>query len=295
MRLVRFGDKGRERPGVLIDDNEIADVSGLVGDLDARFWSEGGVELVSRELASGALGRAPRVAVDGIRLGAPVARPGKIVCVGQNYMDHIKEQNAPVPETPILFSKAVTALGGPFDEIVLPADESTTDWEVELAVVIGKRARRVAAADASAHVAGYVIMNDVTERRVQREEKQWHRGKSFDTFAPLGPWVATADEIPDPGTLDIALDLSLDVNGTRMQTGNTRTMIFTVPDIIAFASRGMTLMPGDILSTGTPPGVGAFRDPPIFLKDGDVVEAEVSGLGRQRLRAVNEKLPAGGE
>ncbi|MHC4250638.1 MAG: fumarylacetoacetate hydrolase family protein [Planctomycetota bacterium] len=285
MRLVRFGEKGRERPGILISDSEIADISALVGDLDARFWGEGGVEFVSREVASGALGALSRVAVDSVRLGAPVARPGKIVCVGQNYMDHIKEQNAPVPETPILFSKAVTALNGPFDEIALPADENTTDWEVELAVVIGKRARRVATGDAMEHVAGYVIMNDVTERRVQREEKQWHRGKSFDTFAPLGPWAATPDEIPNPQ----ALGLALDVNGTRMQTGNTRTMIFGVADLIAFVSRGMTLLPGDILSTGTPPGVGAFRDPPIFLKEGDVVEAEVTGLGRQRLRAVKER------
>jgi ureidoglycolate lyase/2,4-diketo-3-deoxy-L-fuconate hydrolase len=285
MRLVRFGEAGGERPGVLASDDEIIDISGLVGDLDSRFWGEGGVELVARELASGGLGRAPRVARADTRLGPPVARPGKIVCVGQNYMDHIKEQNAPVPETPILFGKAVTTLNGPHDEIVLPADEETTDWEVELAVVIGRRARRVTAESALEHVAGYAIMNDVTERRVQREERQWHRGKSFDTFAPLGPWVTTPDEVPDPQ----ALDLTLDVNGARMQTGNTRTMIFKVADLIAFVSRGMTLMPGDILSTGTPPGVGAFRDPPIFLQDGDVVEAEISGLGRQRLRAVKER------
>jgi len=291
MRLVRFGERGRERPGVLITDSEIADISGVVGDLDGRFWGEGGMGFVARELERGALGSLRRVRLDSVRLGPPVASPGKIVCVGQNYMDHIKEQNAPVPDTPILFGKAVTALNGPFDEIVLPADEDTTDWEVELAVVIGSPARRVSAEDAPAHIAGYAIMNDVTERRVQRTEKQWHRGKSFDTFAPLGPWVATPDEVGDPQ----ALDLVLEVNGSAMQTGNTRTMIFPVPELVAFASRGMTLLPGDILSTGTPPGVGAFRDPPVFIKEGDILEAGITSLGRQRLRAVREKLPGQGE
>ena len=287
MRLVRFGEAGRERPGLLGEEGrgDIIDLSPVVADLDRRFWGEGGVEFVARELDSGGLAGLARVDYDSARIGPPVARPGKIVCVGQNYMGHIDEQKGTRPEAPVLFSKAVTAVVGPNDSIVLPKDEKTTDWEVELAVVIGRRARRVSAGDAMNYVAGFTILNDVSERRAQFAEKQWHRAKSFDTFAPLGPWVATPEEVGDPQELD----LWLDVNGTRMQEANTRQMIYGVAELVEFVSRNVTLEPGDIISTGTPSGVGVFRDPPVFLKPGDVVEAAVEKLGRQRCEVVAEE------
>lgn len=219
-----------------------------------------------------------------MRIGPPVARPGKIICVGQNYMGHIEEQKGTRPEAPVLFSKAVTALVGPNDNIVLPRDEHTTDWEVELAAVIGRRARRVSASDATDYIAGFTILNDVSERRPQSAENQWHRAKSFDTFAPLGPFVATPDEVGDPQELD----LWLDVNGTRMQEANTRLMIFGIAELVEFASRNMTLEPGDVISTGTPSGVGVFRDPPVYLKAGDMVEVCVENLGAQRTPVVAE-------
>ncbi|MHC4201019.1 MAG: fumarylacetoacetate hydrolase family protein [Planctomycetota bacterium] len=287
MRFVRFGEAGRERPGVLTGDGAdgILDLSTMVADLDRRFWGEGGVEFVARELDSGGLAGLARADRDSVRIGPPVARPGKIVCIGLNYMEHIDEQEGAKPKVPMLFSKAVTAVVGPNDSIVLPREEKTTDWEVELAVVIGRRARRVSAGDAMGHVAGFTILNDVSERGPQKSEGQFHRAKSFDTFAPLGPWVATPDEVGDPQ----ALDLWLEVNGTRMQEANTRQMIHSVAELIEFISRNVTLEPGDIVSTGTPSGVGFFRDPPVFLKAGDVVEAHVEKLGHQRSPVIAEE------
>jgi 2-keto-4-pentenoate hydratase/2-oxohepta-3-ene-1,7-dioic acid hydratase in catechol pathway len=285
VRLVRFGVRGRERPGVMKTDDRLIDVSSVVGDYDSRFWGEGGPAFLAAEQKAGRLDRLPAVEVASVRLGAPVARPGKLICVGLNYRDHAEETGAKVPDQPVLFTKAVTAINGPNDDIVLPANYHTTDWEVELAFVIGPRARRVSRERALAHVAGYLICHDVSERQAQiHEGGQWFRGKSFDTYGPLGPWVTTPDEVGDPH----ALDLTLDVNGERMQTGNTKTLIFGIPQLVEFVSRNMTLEPGDVISTGTPPGVGVARKPPVYLKPGDTVELRVSGLGVQRAKVARE-------
>jgi 2-keto-4-pentenoate hydratase/2-oxohepta-3-ene-1,7-dioic acid hydratase in catechol pathway len=285
VRLVRFGVRGRERPGLMRADDRVLDVSSVVADYDARFWGEGGPAFLAAELRAGRLDRLPAVDLASVRLGAPVARPGKIICVGLNYRDHAAETGAKVPEQPVLFTKAVTAINGPYDEIVLPSNYQTTDWEVELAFVIGPRARRVTREHALEHVAGYLICHDVSERQAQIQEGgQWFRGKSFDTYGPLGPWVATPDEVGDPH----ALDLTLDVNGERMQTGSTKTLIFGIPELVAFASRNVTLEPGDVISTGTPPGVGHARKPPRYLQPGDVVELRVTKLGAQRAKVVRE-------
>jgi 2-keto-4-pentenoate hydratase/2-oxohepta-3-ene-1,7-dioic acid hydratase in catechol pathway len=287
MRLVRFGTRHRESPGLLNERGQIIDLSTVITDFDGRFWGEGGL-LLLRELAdSGRLGRLPVMEENHHRLGPPVAACGKLLCVGQNYLDHVKEQNAPMPESPVIFTKAVTAITGPYDPILLPTNYQTTDWEVELAVVIGRRTRAVSEDDAMASIAGYVLMNDVSERQAQHKEGgQWDRGKSFDTYAPLGPWVVTADEVDDPH----ALDLELKINGEIMQQSNTRQMIFRLPQLIAFISRNITLLPGDVISTGTPPGVGAFRHPPVFLQPGDVVELAGGKLGRQRCEVAREVL-----
>jgi 2-keto-4-pentenoate hydratase/2-oxohepta-3-ene-1,7-dioic acid hydratase in catechol pathway len=285
MRLVRFGDRGRERPGVMKADHQMVDVSSVVEDFDPRFWGEGGPAFLAAELRAGRLDRLPVLDPASVRLGAPVARPGKLICVGLNYRDHAAETGAAIPERPVLFTKAVTAINGPNDDIVLPSNYQTTDWEVELAFIVGARARRVEKDRALEHVAGYLICNDVSERQAQiHEGGQWFRGKSFDTYAPLGPWVVTPDEVGDPH----ALDLTLDVNGERMQTGSSRTLIFGIPELVAFISRNMTLEPGDVVSTGTPPGVGFARKPPRYLKEGDLVELRISTLGKQRARVVRE-------
>jgi 2-keto-4-pentenoate hydratase/2-oxohepta-3-ene-1,7-dioic acid hydratase in catechol pathway len=284
VRLVRFGVRGGERPGLLRADERVLDVSSVVADYDTRFWGEGGPGFLAAELRAGRLDGLPLVD-PGVRLGAPVARPGKIICVGLNYRDHAAETGAKVPDQPVLFTKAVTSLNGPHDEIVLPSNYRTTDWEVELAFVIGPRARRVPRARALEHVGGYLICHDVSERQAQiHEGGQWFRGKSFDTYCPLGPWVLTADEVGDPH----ALDLSLDVNGERMQTGSTKTLIFGIPELVEFISRNVTLEPGDVISTGTPPGVGHARKPPRYLQPGDTVELRVTGLGTQRAEVTRE-------
>ena len=266
-------------------DHHVIDVSSVVEDFDPRFWGEGGPAFLAAELRAARLDRLPVVDEASLRLGPPVARPGKLICIGLNYRDHAAETGAAIPERPVLFTKAVTAINGPNDDIVLPSNYQTTDWEVELAFVIGPRARRVEKERALEHVAGYLICNDVSERQAQiHEGGQWFRGKSFDTYGPLGPWVATPDEVGDPHVLD----LTLDVNGERMQTGNTRTLIFGIQDLVSFISRNMTLEPGDVVSTGTPPGVGFARKPPRYLKEGDVVELRISKLGAQRARVVRE-------
>lgn len=274
MKLLRYGAPGAERPGLIADDGTIRDLSAHVTDLNGAAISPNALA----NLAALDPSSLPEVKPD--RIGPPVAAPGKIVAIGLNYTDHAKEANLPIPTEPVVFSKAVTSLSGPEDDVILPEGSTRGDWEVELAIVIGTAARHVSRETALNHVAGYAVANDVSEREWQIERGgTWDKGKGFDTFLPLGPWLVTADEVGDPQ----ALDLSLDVNGTRMQTGSTATMIFDCAEIIAYVSRCMTLLPGDVIITGTPPGVGmGIKPDPIYLKDGDMMELEIAGLGCQR-------------
>ena len=281
MKLIRFGEPGRERPGVLMEDGRRLDVSRFSEDWDRAFFGSGGPDRLAEWLTAEA-GDCPEVPEDA-RLGACVALPSKLICIGLNYSDHARETGATPPTEPVLFFKSTTAICGPFDDIVLPPASTKTDWEVELAVVIGRRATRVAESKAMGHVAGYALHNDVSERHWQMERGgQWVKGKSFDSFAPLGPFLATRDEIPDPQ----ALDLWLTVNGERMQQGTTANMIFGVASLVAYVSQCMTLLPGDVISTGTPAGVGLGMKPPRYLAAGDVVELGASGLGTARQRVV---------
>lgn len=282
MRLVRFGDPQREKPGVLLTSGEIVDASGFVRDYDCKFFENGGIAGLNEWLRAG--GQTAPKAPHGVRLGPPVPRPSKIICIGLNYSDHAKETNAEVPKEPVLFMKASTALNGPFDPIEIPRHSVKTDWEVELAFVIGKRAKYVSETDAPDYVAGYTVMNDVSEREFQIEHcGQWVKGKSHDTFAPLGPALVTPDEVADVQNLPMFLD----VNGERMQTGSTGTMVFGVRKLISYISQFMTLLPGDIISTGTPPGVGMGKKPQRYLKVGDVVELGIDGLGKQRQNCIS--------
>jgi 2,4-didehydro-3-deoxy-L-rhamnonate hydrolase len=282
MKLIRFGDPGRERPGLILSDGRRVDASSFGADYDEAFFGSDGLARLAR-WAEREGARAPAVS-DDARLGPPVARPSKIVCVGLNYRDHARETGAAIPAEPVIFFKSTTALAGPNDDVVIPKGSTKTDWEVELAVVVGRRASYVEHADAAAHVAGYVLHNDYSERAFQLERGgQWVKGKSCDTFAPLGPWLATPDELGDPQ----ALRMWLTVNGERKQDGSTRDMVYDVPTLVSYISQFMTLLPGDVISTGTPAGVGLGQKPPLYLKDGDVVELGIDGLGaqRQRLRA----------
>ena len=278
MKLLRYGQPGHEKPGLLDAQGRIRDLSGVVEDLTPEVLAEDRLAPL-RALDPAALppvGGAPR-------LGVPVAGIGKLVCVGLNYIDHAKESGMPVPEEPVVFMKATTALNGPNDPVVLPRESEKTDWEVELGIVIGRTARYVEEGDALTHVAGYTVVNDVSERAFQLERGgQWVKGKSCDTFAPVGPWLVSRDEVPDPHNLS----LWLEVNGQRMQDGHTSLMIFSVANLVSYISRFMTLAPGDVISTGTPPGVGAGRKPPVFLKPGDVMRLGVEGLGEQRQEVV---------
>jgi len=278
MKLVRYGQPGAEKPGLMDSGGTVRDLSAHVGDIDGSTLSpEGLAGLAAIDSAS-----LPAVAA-GTRLGCPVANIGKLLCVGLNYTDHAEETGQPIPHEPVLFMKATTAICGPNDRVVLPRDSVKSDWEVELGIVIGSRASYVEEDDALDHVAGYCLVNDVSERQFQLEGTgQWVKGKSADTFAPIGPWVATKDEIPDPG----ALDMWLEVDGHRYQNGNTRTMIFGVKTIVSYVSRHMTLLPGDIIPTGTPPGVGAGQNPQVFLKPGNVMQLGITGLGEQRQEVV---------
>jgi len=279
MKLIRFGPAGSEKPGLFLPDGARVDASAFGADWDEGFFGSDGLARLAAWARDHAA-KAPRVP-EAERLGPCVARPSKIVCIGLNYADHARETGAKVPEEPIIFFKATTALCGPNDDLVLPRGSVKTDWEVELAVVIGRRARYVAREDAGAHVAGYALHNDYSEREDQLERGgQWSKGKSQDTFAPLGPFLATPDEIGDVG----ALPMWLTVNGEARQKSSTNQMIFGVPALVSYLSRFMTLLPGDVISTGTPPGVGLGFKPPIFLKAGDVVELGIEGLGRQRQR-----------
>ncbi len=279
MKLIRFGERGEEKPGLQLVDGTRIDASGFGSDWDERFFAGDGIVWLSEWARSNAA-RAPRVSEDE-RLGACVARPSKIVCIGLNYSDHARETGAKIPDEPVIFFKATSALCGPEDDLVLPRGSVKTDWEVELAVVIGRSARYVTREDALSYVAGYALHNDYSERQDQRERGgQWSKGKSHDTFAPLGPFLATRDEIADPQ----ALEMWLSVNGHMKQQGTTGQMIFDVPTLVSYISRFMTLLPGDVISTGTPSGVGFAAQPPVFLKAGDIVELGVESLGRQRQR-----------
>ncbi|TGD95138.1 fumarylacetoacetate hydrolase family protein [Methylobacterium nonmethylotrophicum] len=275
MKLLRYGPAGQEKPGLLDTDGRIRDLSGHLPDIDPAAL---GPEALARLKA---LDPASLPAVPGApRLGTPVAGVAKFIAIGLNFADHAAESNLPVPKEPIVFMKAVTSLSGPDDPVMLPKDSVKSDWEVELGIVIGRRASYVEEAQALDYVAGYCLVNDVSEREYQIERGgTWDKGKGCDTFGPVGPWLVTADEVGDPQSLDMWLDL----NGKRMQTGNTRTMIFTCRQIVSYVSRFMTLMPGDIITTGTPPGVGMGMKPdPVFLKPGDVMTLGIEKLGQQR-------------
>ncbi|MZR31223.1 fumarylacetoacetate hydrolase family protein [Sneathiella litorea] len=280
MKLVRYGEKGAEKPGILDASGKIRDLSGIVDDIDGTTIAPTSLE----KLASVDIDELP--VVNGqVRLGACVGNVGKIVCVGLNYSDHAKEANLPIPKEPIIFMKATTSINGPYDDVELPASSTKLDWEVELGFAIGKRAKNVSEADALDYVAGYFIVNELSEREWQAErEGQWTKGKSHDTFAPLGPWFVTADEIADPGDLN----LKLAVNGETRQNGSTKTMIFGVAEVLSYISGFMTLEPGDVISTGTPPGVGLGMKPPLYLKDGDRMHLEINGLGHQQQLVVKK-------
>lgn len=288
MKLVRYGEPGRERPGLWIDDAaapRILDVRGMaydIADYDGHFFARHGVERVA---ALARENRRKEFPAAGVRLGPPVARPGKIICVGKNYAEHAKEFDAQVPASPVLFSKATTALSGPHDAIRIADGANTTDAEVELAVVIGKTARRVQENDALDHVAGYTVMNDVTDRAAQKEGLQWFRGKSFDTFCPVGPWLVT----PDAFDISRGATLTSRLNGEPLQTGHTSDMLFGVAALISFISQSITLEPGDLIATGTPAGVGFARTPPVFLQPGDEIACAIEGLGEivNRLKTVD--------
>nr|WP_322623509.1 fumarylacetoacetate hydrolase family protein [uncultured Flavobacterium sp.] len=275
MKLIRFGQPGQEKPGVIIN-NKRYDVSHLVADYNEAFFSGDALENLKKDIEAGNL---PEVS-DEERLGAPLARPSKLICVGLNYKDHAAETNATIPAEPILFFKATTAIVGPNDDLIIPKNSTKTDWEVELAIVIGKKASYVEEADALNHVAGYVLHNDYSERAFQIERNgQWVKGKSCDTFAPLGPWIATQDEIEDVHNLR----LWLTVNGKKVQDGNTSNLIFNVPFVVSYISQFMTLLPGDVITTGTPAGVGLGMKPePWYLNPGDVVELGIDGLGSSK-------------
>ncbi|MBZ5855929.1 fumarylacetoacetate hydrolase family protein [Flavihumibacter profundi] len=273
MKLIRFGESGKEKPGICIGD-KYYDVSGFIQDYNESFFANGGIAHLQWML--GRYENQLPLIPAGSRLGAPVGRPSKIICIGLNYIDHARETNAKPPTEPIIFMKATTAVCGPFDDVVIPRGSEKTDWEVELAVVIGKTASYVTEANAMEHVAGYCLHNDVSERAFQLERGgTWDKGKGCDTFAPLGPYLGTPDEIADVHQLR----LWLSVNGKKMQDGSTSNLIFNIPFLISYTSQFMTLLPGDIISTGTPAGVGLGFDPPVYLKPGDVIELGIDGLG----------------
>ena len=274
MKLIRFGTPENEKPGIQLKDGTRLDVSAFVSEYDENFFGTEGIEKLSQWLETHQ--DSCPVVGNNVRLGAPLARPSKIVCVGLNYAKHAEESGMAAPEEPVLFFKASSAIVGPYDPIIIPKESTKTDWEVELALVIGKKASYVSEKEALNHVAGYVLHNDVSERAFQLERSgQWVKGKSRATFAPLGPFIATTDEIKDPN----ALDLWLKLNGKMMQNSNTSDFIFNVQEVVSHISQFMTLLPGDVISTGTPFGVGLGLTPPRYLKEGDEVELGIEGLG----------------
>ena len=279
MKLIRFGEPGKEKPGI-IKEEKWYDVSSFVKDYDEDFFANDGIEKLNKIVAENKL---PEVETNQ-RLGCPVYKPSKVICIGLNYAKHAKETGAQVPKEPIIFFKATTSISGPNDDIVIPKNSVKTDWEVELAVVIAKRASYVEESEAMDFVAGYCLHNDVSEREFQIERGgQWVKGKSCDTFAPLGPWIGTKDEIKEENNLS----LWLTVNGKKMQDSNTNDLIFKIPFLISYISQFMTLLPSDIISTGTPSGVGLGFKPPVYLMAGDVVELGIDGLGTQKQNVKN--------
>jgi len=281
MKLVRIGAIGQEKPAILID-GRYYDVSGEIEDYNETFFQNDGLNKLSALISRGNLKEISKVD----RLGSCVARPSKIICVGLNYADHAKETGAAIPTEPILFFKSTSALSGPNDDVIIPKNSVKTDWEVEFAIVIGKKASYVKEKDAYEYIAGYCLHNDISEREFQLERGgNWSKGKGCDTFAPLGPFLATKDEIEDIHNLNMWLD----VNGKRFQTSNTKQLIFNVPQVVSYISQFMTLLPGDVISTGTPHGVGLGFNPPIYLKPGDVMTLGMDGLGEQRQVAVAYK------
>jgi len=276
MKLIRFGKAGEEKPGIVIDD-VYYDVSDFGEDYDENFFGTSGLNRLEKFLKENK-NALPKIA-NNIRLASPVMRPSKIVCIGLNYADHAKETNAAIPNEPVVFLKATSSLCGPFDDIIIPKNSEKTDWEVELAVVIEKKASYVDEASAMNYVAGYCLHNDVSERNFQLERNgTWDKGKGCDTFAPLGPWLVTKDEIKDVNNLR----LWLMVNGKTMQDGTTSNLIFKIPFLVSYVSQFMSLLPGDIISTGTPAGVGLGMKPNVYLKDGDIVELGIDGLGKAK-------------
>jgi 2-keto-4-pentenoate hydratase/2-oxohepta-3-ene-1,7-dioic acid hydratase in catechol pathway len=278
MRLVRYGKPGREKPGLIDAHDTLRDLSAVVPDIGPQQLSAKGLARLAR------LNTARLPAVRGRpRFGPPLTGSSKFVGIGLNYADHAAESGAPVPREPIVFHKTLSSIVGPDDDLMLPRGSTKTDWEVELGIVIGTRARHVAKKDALTHVAGYLLVNDVSEREYQLERSGlWDKGKGCDTFGPIGPWIVTTDELLDPQRLDMWLD----VNGEKRQRGNTRTMIFDCATLVAYVSRFMTLNPGDLIATGTPPGVGMGMKPPRYLRPGDVISAGIDGLGTQTRRVV---------
>jgi 2,4-didehydro-3-deoxy-L-rhamnonate hydrolase len=278
MKLCRYGKPGYEKPGVIDGEGRLRDLSKVIDNIGPNEISPRQLKTLSRLKAD----TLPLVN-SSPRLGVPYVGIGKFVAIGLNYSDHAKEAGMPIPSEPIVFMKATTCISGPSDDVIQPRGSTKLDWEVELGVVIGTTAKYVSEAEALSHVAGYCIVNDVSERSFQMATSQWDKGKGFDSAGPIGPWLVTTDEIPDPQNLDMALD----VNGQRMQTGNTRTMIFGVAKIISHVSQYMTLLPGDIIATGTPPGVGlGIKPAPVFLKAGDVMTLSIQHLGVQKQRVV---------
>lgn len=274
MKLIRFGEKNKEKPGIQLDDDQRIDVSSFIDDYDENFFYKIGIKKL-RSWLNKNKEKCP-IIDNNIRIGPPISRPSKIVCVGLNYAKHAAESGMKIPDEPVLFFKSSSAITGPYDPIIIPKNSSKTDWEVELAIVIGKRASYVSKEDALNYIAGYVLHNDVSEREFQIERSgQWVKGKSCDSFAPIGPFIATADEIENPNNLN----LWLKVNGEEMQNSNTSDFIFNIEEVVSYISQFMTLMPGDIISTGTPFGVGLGLNPPKYLKEGDIVELGIEGLG----------------
>ena len=280
MKLCRYGKAGFEKPGMIDGEGRVRDLSKIVENIGPKEISPRGLKMLARvkpeslPLVNGSP-----------RLGVPYVGIGKFVAIGLNYSDHAKEAGMAIPAEPIVFMKATTSISGPSDDVIQPRHSTKLDWEIELGIVIGTQAKYVGEAEALSHVAGYCIVNDVSERAFQMATSQWDKGKGFDTAGPIGPWLVTGDEITDPQSLDMRLD----VNGKRMQTGNTRTMIFNCAKIISHVSQYMTLLPGDIICTGTPPGVGLGIKPnPVFLKPGDVMTLAIQGLGEQRQKVVAE-------
>ena len=280
MKLIRFGNFEKEKAGICIDE-ENYDASAFGEDYNEQFFKTGGLKRLEKFVSENK-NNLKKLPAD-VRIGSPIARPSKIICIGLNYADHAKETGAALPPEPVIFMKATTSLCGPFDDVIIPKNSKKTDWEVELAIVIGKRASYVAEDEAMDYVVGYCLHNDISEREFQLERNgTWDKGKGCDTFAPLGPWLVSKDEVPDAHNLRLWLSL----NGNIVQDGSTTNFIFNIPFVVSYVSQFMTLLPGDVISTGTPAGVGLGMKPPLFLKEGDVMELGIDGLGTSKQKCV---------